>query len=134
LPCSRQDGEAYLAVVGARHATVHPTTFVIADKATDIALGAASVEIDQEGTGEPWIGRDHWGRGLAKEAVSVLVRHALANPDLQRLAAVTDPANVRAQRVLAACGLADCGLRERARSSRRGSTQERRYELVRARR
>jgi 8-oxo-dGTP diphosphatase len=136
FPYSRQDGEAYLAIVCARHATAHPTTFVMADKATDTALGAASVEIDQEGTGELgyWIGRDHWGRGLAKEAVSVLVRHALAHPDLQRLVAVTDPANVRSQRVLAACGLSDCGLRERARPSRRGSTQERRYELVRERR
>jgi RimJ/RimL family protein N-acetyltransferase len=67
---------------------------------------------------------------LATEAVSALVRHAAAHPDIQQLVADTDPGNTRSQRVLAACGLADRGLRDRRQSSRRGSKQVRSYELV----
>jgi RimJ/RimL family protein N-acetyltransferase len=118
--------------VRANHATPHPTTFVIADQGTNAAIGAASIDIDQQGTGELgyWIGREHWGRGLAREAVSALLGHAVAHPDLLRLVAVTDPENIRSQRVLAMCGLADRGMRERRRASRRGSRQVRSYELA----
>src|SRR5215470_11267494 len=42
FPYSRDDGEAYLEIVRARHAAAHPTTFVIADRMTDTTLGAAS--------------------------------------------------------------------------------------------
>jgi RimJ/RimL family protein N-acetyltransferase len=132
FPYSHKDGEAYLAIVRANHATPHPTIFVIGDNATDAALGAAAVDIDREGTGVLgyWLGREHWGRGLMKEAVSALLHHALAHPEIQRLAAVTDPDNTRSQRVLTACGLADRGLRDRRQSSRHGSKQVRSYELV----
>lgn len=132
FPYEHTDGEAYLAVVQANHATAHPTAFVIADRTSDLALGAASVEIGEEAQGELgyWLGREHWGRGLVKEAVAALVRHAAAHRGIRRLVAVTDAGNVRSQRVLTACGLADRGLRGRPQPSRRGSTQVREYELV----
>jgi RimJ/RimL family protein N-acetyltransferase len=132
FPYERKDGEAYLAIVAANHATDHPTAFVIAGKASDAALGAVSVDIDEQGTGELgyWLGRDHWGRGIMKEAVGALLRHALGHPALRRLVAVTDPENVRSQHVLSACGLSDCGVKDRREPSRRGSSQVRRYELV----
>jgi 8-oxo-dGTP diphosphatase len=132
FPYSRQDGEAYLAIVRANHAAPHPTAFVIADQSGDAAIGVSAIDINQEGTGELgyWIGREHWGRGLAREAVSAVLRHALAHPDLRRLVAVTDPDNTRSQRILAACGLADRGLSDRRQSSRRGSKQVRLYELA----
>jgi len=132
FPYSHQDGEAFLAIVRANHATAHPTAFVIADKGTDAAIGVVAVDIDQEGTGVLgyWLARKHWGRGLTKEAVTALLRHALAHPDLQRVVAITDPDNTRSQRVLTACGLADRGLRERRQSSRRGAKQVRSFELV----
>jgi len=59
-----------------------------------------------------------------------LLGHAVAHPELRRLVAVTDPDNIRSQRVLAACGLADHGLRDRRQASRRGSRQVRSYELA----
>ena len=132
FPYEHTDGEAYLAIVRANHATAHPTAFVIADRTSDLALGAAAVEIGEGAQGELgyWLGREHWGHGLMKEAVAALVCHALAHPDIRRLIAVTDPGNTRSQRVLTACGLIDCGLRDRARPSRRGSTQVRKYKLV----
>lgn len=131
FPYQRKDGEAYMAIVQGNHATPHPTLFVIADKASDAALGAACVDIDAEGTGVLgyWLGRAHWGRGIMPEAVATLLRHARGHPDLRRLRAVTDPDNVRSQRVLAACGLMDRGLAARADPSRRGSIQMREYEL-----
>jgi 8-oxo-dGTP diphosphatase len=132
FPYEHTDGEAYLAIIQANHVTVHPTAFVIADRTTDLALGAASVEIGEAAQGELgyWLGREHWGRGLMKEAVTTIVRHAAAHPDIRRLVAVTDPEKTRSQRVLLACGLADRGLRDRPQSSRRGSRQVREYELV----
>jgi RimJ/RimL family protein N-acetyltransferase len=61
FPYGHKDGEAFLAIVGANHATSYPTIFVIADQTTDAALGVASVVIDQDGTGVLgyWLGRDH---------------------------------------------------------------------------
>ncbi len=132
FPYERKDGETYLAIVRANHATAHPTAFVIADRRSDLALGTVSVDIDGEGTGELgyWLGRAHWGGGIMKEAAAALLRHALSHPSLRRLVAVTDPENARSQRVLAACGLVDRGLCDRPKPSRRGATQLRHYELV----
>ena len=131
FPYRREDGEAFLAIVRTNHATSYPTMFVIADKGADTAFGTASVDIDGEGIGELgyWLGRAHWRRGITQEAVAALLRHAQGHPALRRLCAVTDPENVRSQRVLAACGLLDRGLVARRKPSRRGSMQVRQYEL-----
>jgi RimJ/RimL family protein N-acetyltransferase len=132
FPYERKDGEAFLAIVRNNHATPCPTVFVIADKASDVALGTVAIDIDGEGNGVLgyWLGRDHWGHGYAKEAVAALLRHAQGHPTLRHLSAVTDLENIRSQHVLATCGLVDCGLRDRTPPSRRGSTRLRRYELA----
>lgn len=53
------------------------------------------------------IRRDRWGQGLATEAVSVVVDCAFrANPDLNRVRAMTDARNSASQRVLAKCNFA----------------------------
>ena len=132
FPYARTDGEWYLDVVRKNHKTSYPTTFVVADKESDAALGAASIDIDGAGTGVLgyWFGRDHWGRGIAQEAVGALVRHARKHPSIRTIVAVTDLENLRSQRVLAASGLTDCGIVDREAPSRRGATQMRRYELV----
>jgi RimJ/RimL family protein N-acetyltransferase len=131
FPYRHTDGEAFLTIVRANHGTAHPTAFVVADKSSDETLGTISVNIDGDGTGELgyWLGRAHWGRGIMKEAVAALLRHARGHPSLRRLIAVTDPANVRSQRILSACGLAECGLKDRPKPSRRGSMQMLEYEL-----
>jgi RimJ/RimL family protein N-acetyltransferase len=131
FPYRHKDGEAFLAIVRNNHLTFHPTVFVIADKGSDAALGTASIDINAAGTGELgyWIARTHWGLGIAKEAVRALLRHTLEHPALRQLVAVTDPENLRSQRVLTALGFRDLGLRDRPVPSRRGSTQRRTYEL-----
>ncbi len=50
------------------------------------------------------IRRDHWGQGLATEAVSAVVHNAFrGNPDLGRIRAMADTRNTASQRVLAKC-------------------------------
>jgi 8-oxo-dGTP diphosphatase len=131
FPYERSDGEAFLAIAQRNHATSHPTVFVIADLGTDDGIGIASVDIDADGTGELgyWLARSHWGRGLMKDAVAALVHHAKRHPALRRLVAVTDPGNLRSQRVLETCGFLKRGLADRAKPSRRGSTQVLAYEV-----
>jgi 8-oxo-dGTP diphosphatase len=135
FPYQRKDGEAYMAIVQGNHATPHPTLFVIADKAKDAALGTAGVDIDAEGTGVLgyWLGRSHWGRGLMKEAVGALVRHARGHPALRCLIATADPENARSHSVLTGCGLSAGGLVDRPQPTRRGSTHLRSYEFPIAR-
>jgi RimJ/RimL family protein N-acetyltransferase len=131
FPYRYEDGEAFLAIIRNNHMTSHPTVFVIADKESDAALGVTSVDINAAGTGALgyWLARAHWGRGIATEATQALLRHAVGHPALRQLIAVTDPENLRSQRVLTALGFKDLGLRDRPSPSRRGSTQQRSYEL-----
>lgn len=132
FPYERKDGAWFLDVVRKNHETSHPTIFVIADKGGDAAMGAASVDIDGDGVGVLgyWLGRGHWGRGIAQEAVGALVRHARKHPAIRLIVAVTDLENLRSQRVLAGADLVDCGIVDRQEPSRRGATRMRRYELV----
>ena len=131
FPYRHADGEAYLAIVSGNHKTSHPTAFVIADKESDAALGASAIDLKPAGTGELgyWLARAHWDRGIAREAMRALLRHAAGHPALRQLVAVTDPENLRSQRVLTAVGFEDRGLSDRPSPSRRGSTQLRRYEF-----
>ena len=131
FPYESGHGDAYLAIVSANHATSHPTVFVIAEAASDDAIGVASVDIGADGTGELgyWLARSHWGCGLMKEAVAALLDHAKGHPALHRLVAVTDPRNFRSQRVLETCGFLRRGLVDRSKPSRRGATEMLAYEL-----
>ena len=123
FPYRDRDGEAFLAIVRNNHMTSHPTVFVIADKERDAALGVTSVDLDAAGTGALgyWLARAQWGRGIVKDAARALLRHAVGHPALRQLIAVTDPENLRSQRVLTALGFKDLGLRDRPSPSRRGS-------------
>lgn len=131
-PYAAKDGEAYLTIVQSDHATTHPIAFVVADGSTDSALGATAIGIDGQGKGELgyWFGRQHWGRGFAREAVTALLAHAGNHPRLRQLVAVTDPDNIRSQQVLLTYGLTDLGIRDRSAPNRRGATRERCFELV----
>jgi RimJ/RimL family protein N-acetyltransferase len=132
FPYEPEHGEAYLAIMQANHASACPTVFVMADKASDAALGVVSIDVDDDGIGTLgyWLGRPHWGLGYTTEAVRALVAHARGHSGLRRISAVTDPENQRSQRVLSAGGLAGLGLQDRGQPSRRGSTRLLHYELV----
>jgi RimJ/RimL family protein N-acetyltransferase len=58
--------------------------------------------------------RDHWGRGLASEALTALLSHAFATMDLHRLEADIDPRNAGSIRLVERLGFTLEGhLRER---------------------
>lgn len=46
--------------------------------------------------------RDQWGRGLAREAMAAVIGHAFGALGLETLTALAAPANLRAQKLLAA--------------------------------
>lgn len=52
----------------------------------------------------------HWGQGLATEGARALVSYGFGHLGLDRVIGVTHPGNTASQRVLAKCGLDDCGL------------------------
>ena len=60
------------------------------------------------------IRRDHWGRGLAREALTALLHHAFSERKLHRLEADVDPRNSRSIRLVERLGFKLEGhLRER---------------------
>lgn len=60
------------------------------------------------------LGRVHWGRGLASEAVAAVMRYAFERLDLHRLEADVDPRNAASLRLLERFGFRPEGLlRER---------------------
>jgi RimJ/RimL family protein N-acetyltransferase len=48
---------------------------------------------------------EHWGRGLATEAASAVVRHAFESLALDALLSFTVPANIRSRRVMEKIGM-----------------------------
>jgi RimJ/RimL family protein N-acetyltransferase len=132
FPYTQSDGEYYLAIVERNHAGPWPSTFVIASKTDDTAVGTIGIEIKDDASGELgyWLGQEHWGRGIAKEAAAAVVAHARRHPRPRVLWANADSANIGSQRVLLSCGFADCGVTDRASPSRRdGNPKCTRFEL-----
>jgi ribosomal-protein-alanine N-acetyltransferase len=66
---------------------------------------------------------DHWGQGLARDAVRTAIAHAIGSLGIQRIEADVDPANRGSLRLLESLGFVREGLaRERYRLG--GSTQD----------
>jgi [ribosomal protein S5]-alanine N-acetyltransferase len=72
------------------------------------AIGSADISLIQDGSAELGflLRTDHWGAGLASEAVGAVVAHGLGALRLTRLAAVVQTANRAAARVLEKNGFA----------------------------
>ncbi len=51
------------------------------------------------------LAREHWGKGLATEGASALVRHGFENQGLLELVSFTVPANLRSLRVMQKLGM-----------------------------
>ncbi len=72
------------------------------------AIGSVDLSLIQEASAELgfMLRSDHWGAGLASEAVGAVIAHALGALGLVRLAAVAQSANRAAVRVLEKNGFA----------------------------
>jgi len=56
---------------------------------------------------------DHWGRGLATEALAAVIDHVFATHDVEALVADVDPRNEASLRLLARLGFEETGRAER---------------------
>lgn len=92
--------------------------WAIADRETDRLLGTCTLASIDHDNGRAEVGfilgRDHQGRGLAREAVSALLDHAFGALGLRRIEADVDPRNEASIRLLSRLGFSREGfLRER---------------------
>jgi ribosomal-protein-alanine N-acetyltransferase len=67
-----------------------------------------------------WLGRAHWGRGIATEAARLLIAHAFGLRHLRRLEAFVFAPNAASARVLEKCGFTLEGVLRRALTDREG--------------
>ena len=107
-PLTRSGCEQWLAVTLANYATRGYGMYALAETATGTVVGFAGI-VHPAGQAEPEVKyafrRSHWGRGLATEAVSGLLRHARHALGLSGLIATTHPGNAASHRVLSKAGM-----------------------------
>lgn len=102
---------AYLEM-NVKHWTDHGFgMWMLRDASTSAVIGRAILRhLDVEGVDEVEVGYgflpDYWGRGLATEVATACVRVGREELGLPTLVAITTPANVASQRVMAKAGLA----------------------------
>jgi RimJ/RimL family protein N-acetyltransferase len=85
--------------------------WMLRDASTSAVIGRAILRhLDVEGVDEVEVGYgfmpEHWGRGLATEVANACVRIGREELLVPSLVAITTPANVASQRVMAKAGLA----------------------------
>ena len=107
-----------------RHVPLRPTTTSRSDPAPDEP---------ETGILGYWLGRPHWGGGLASEAVRAVLAHGFGTLGFRRVLAYTDPDNHPSQRVLTKAGFRPVGTsRTHAVPTRRGSPLVHVHELLRS--
>lgn len=113
-----EQGRAYFDTACRSRDPARMLCWVIVHAADDRPIGAATlcdIERDQGRASIGYVlGRAHWGRGLAREAVSQVLAHAFDTLALRRIEADIDPRNA-----------ASCRLAERLGFKREGLLRER---------
>lgn len=111
------DGEAWLARVMAHRESGATMQFVIVLRDGGSPIGTLAVFHFEESVGSAEIGyvlgREHWGKGLMKEALAAFVEFAFKTLRLKRLEAELDPRNAASVKVLERVGFTREGLRRR---------------------
>ncbi len=84
--------------------------WMLRDASTSAVIGRAILRhLDVEGVDDVEVGYgfmpEYWGRGLATEVATACVRIGRAELNLGSLVAITTPANIASQRVMAKAGL-----------------------------
>ncbi|MGE0715061.1 MAG: bifunctional GNAT family N-acetyltransferase/(deoxy)nucleoside triphosphate pyrophosphohydrolase [Alphaproteobacteria bacterium] len=102
----------FLAEVAADRADGSAEVFAITRRDDGAFIGNVGLERgDEPGEYEVgyWLGRPHWGRGYATEAVRAALRHAFADPDTRLVFAEIHPDNAASRRVLEKAGMRETG-------------------------
>ena len=111
---SPADADAWFERRAGIQATGMALQLVVADKASDRAIGTALLFRLEEGSARAELGyvlgRAHWGRGLMHEALGALLDRAFGAMALRRLEAEVDVRNAASARVLQRLGFTREGL------------------------
>ena len=110
FPYPRPLADAWIESTGHQAAAGTAYHFVIVAKADGALLGCVGVQTDgdaRSGNLGYWVGRRHWGSGIASEAAAEVARWALSQPARDRLRA-----RVAADNPASACVLRRIGFRE----------------------
>lgn len=115
---SHAEAEASLRDIEANHKTGMFAQWGIARREDDLVIGTCTLHRILRDHRRAELGyilrRDHWGRGLAKEALVTLIDHAFGELGLHRLEADIDPRNASSVRLIERLGFQKEGLlRER---------------------
>ena len=99
--------------------------FGVALRAGDRIVGSIEVQADAVGDCGVgyWIGKQHWRKGYAGEALALAERHAVARLTARRLFAVLDPDNLASRALLERAGFAHEATVRIDNPTRRGCTQ-----------
>lgn len=85
---------------------LHPSfgTFKVFEVKSRALLGMAKLEIQEGRRNEAELGYllrpEFWGKGFGNEIAEVLLEVALADSELTRIFAITDPANIASRKIL----------------------------------
>jgi 8-oxo-dGTP diphosphatase len=112
FPYSRDLADDWIASTAERIAEGEAYHLAIARREDDVLVGCCGLTRDREDRSADlgyWIGRRHWGQGIAPEAAGRLARWALANLDLNRITASALTDNARSAAVLARIGFRETG-------------------------
>jgi ribosomal-protein-alanine N-acetyltransferase len=109
------DGEAWFSRIMAHRESGATIQFVIVLRDGGRPVGTLAVFHFEESVGSAEIGyvlgREHWGKGLMKEALAAFVQFAFEALGLKRLEAELDPRNEASAKVLERVGFTREGLR-----------------------
>jgi RimJ/RimL family protein N-acetyltransferase len=108
------DAEAWYGRVVKRHEEGSAMQFVLADKASDTAVGTCLLFRFEPDNGAAELGyalgRSHWGTGVMREGLNALIGYAVGPLGLRRLAAHVDPRNQASHRLLLRLGFTHEGM------------------------
>jgi ribosomal-protein-alanine N-acetyltransferase len=111
---SAADGDAWFARMAGIQATGLALQLVVADRASDKAIGTALLFRLEEGSARAELGyvlgRTHWGRGLMHEALGALLDRAFGAMALRRIEAEVDVRNAASAQLLRRLGFTREGL------------------------
>ncbi len=135
FPYPRDLADEWIGSTADRIAEGEAYHLAIARRSDDVLVGCVGLTRDREERSAElgyWVGRRHWGQGVAPEAAGRLARWALANLDIDRLTASALIDNARSAAVLKRIGFRETGVGAQDFLSRGGAMPVRLFEAGRA--
>jgi len=112
FPYPRDLADEWIASTAERLAGGEAYHLAIARREDDVMVGCVGLTLDRAGRSAElgyWVGRRHWGQGIAPEVAGRLARWAIAHLDIDRLTASALAENGRSAAVLKRIGFREAG-------------------------